>query len=595
MVDQEVADSAGRLQPRRGLAARVSRLAAHRWLGLLAFSAIYLSATVILAGRRPLWNDEIYTYEFTQTRGVGGLWRALETGADQAPPLSYLLTRASFGAFGVSRLTIRLPEIVAFLLFCVCMYLFVARRTNRLYGLVAMLLPTLTAAYYYASEARAYAFVLGFGALALVCWQLATEGVSRRITVVGLALSLALATSSHYYAVLLLVPLGLGELTRALTVRRIDAWVWVAFTGALVPLVALIQLVRAAHRYSADFWGRPSWSDAPKFYSFLLDTRSSAGGVQLGQVGRPTVWWLVLLALGVLSLALVVLSPGADLLRRRPSARVAFLGAIAGLVLLGVVAAAAVPRVPVSPLAVAVVGLAVLTLGGYVVGRLASATPPPAGPPGHEVVAVGAFLLLPLAAVVIAETVTHAYTDRYALPTVIGILVLPLALYRLEGRRPRVGVGVVTTLAVAFVLTFVLHEQNASRLSSDQARTLHFLEQNTGSGTSILIDNPNQFLELEYAAPPSLARRLVYVADPQRDSTQRGLLVLGRIASLRVYDRKDAAALRGRLTAFSSRREADWFDTRNWSIMRVLKAEGRRITKQAVLGQRALYKISGSP
>jgi 4-amino-4-deoxy-L-arabinose transferase-like glycosyltransferase len=593
-VDQEVADSGGRARSRRALVPWISRFAARGGLALLAFTAIYLAATSILAARRPLWNDEIYTYDFAQTSGVGGLWRALESGADQAPPLSYLLTRASVGAFGVSRLTIRLPEVVAFLVFCVCAYLFVARRTNCTYGLVAMFLPALTAAYYYASEARAYAFVLAFGALALVCWQLATEGVRRPITVVGLALSLALATSSHYYAVLLLVPLGLGELTRTLAARRIDPPVWIAFSGALLPFIALIQLVRAARGYSADFWGRPSWSDAPKFFSFLFDTRSSVRGVQLGQVGRPTIWWLALLALGVLMLALVVLSPGAELLRRRPRARIAFLGATAGLALLGVVAAATVPGIPVSPVAVAVAGLVVLTFGGYVVRRLAWGTPPLAGPPGHEVVAVGAFLLLPLAAVVLAKTVTNAYTDRYALPTVIGLAVLPLALYRLEGRRPRVGQGIAAALAVAFVVAFVLHEQNASRLAADQVRTLHFLEQNTGSGTSILVDNPHQFLELEHAAPPSLARRLIYVADPQWDSTQRGLLVLGQIASLRVYDRKYVAALPGHLIAFSSRREADWSDTRNWTIMRMLKAEGRTITERSVYGNRALYEISGS-
>src|SRR5206468_3466418 len=106
---------------------------------------------------------------------------------------------------------VRLPEILAYLVFLLCMYVFVARRTNEVYGLFAMIVPTLTAAGYYASEARAYALVLAFASLALLCWQAAAEGRHRRAAVVGLALALALATSAHYYAVLVVGPLALGE------------------------------------------------------------------------------------------------------------------------------------------------------------------------------------------------------------------------------------------------------------------------------------------------------------------------------------------------------------------------------------------------
>jgi hypothetical protein len=472
--------------------------------------------------------------------------------------------------------------------------MFVARRTNAVYGLMAMLLPSLTVAYYYASEARGYAFVLAFGAIALVCWQLAAEGVRRRIALVGLAVALALATSSHYYAILLLVPLALGELTRTLAGRRVDPAVWVAFCFALLPFAAFIQLVRASHGYAAGFWGRPTWPDSARFFSFLFDTRWTVRGIQLGQVGRPTEWWLVLVALGVLALALVVLSPGSRWLRNKPWTRAALLGGIAGLSLVGVALVEVASRAPVSVSGVALVGMAMLALAGYVVLRTASSTPLLAGPPAHEVVAAGAFLLVPLAGVVVGKTVTNAYSDRYALSAVIGLAVLPFALYRLEGRRTAVGSSVVAALAVAFGVVFVAHERSVARVSADQERTLHFLEQKAGTRAPILIDNDHLYLELSYAAPPSLAKRFFYVADPQRDSTQRGLLTLGRIAPLRVYGRADAAVLAKSALAFSSRREADWADTRYWTIMRVLKAEGRTITRQAVYGDWALYEISAS-
>jgi hypothetical protein len=544
-LDQEVSDPASRADSRGAFATRVSWLAARGALPVLAFSAIYLAATTVLALRRPLWNDELYTYYFARVPGAADLWRALETGADQAPPLSYLLTRASFSVLGVGSLSIRLPEILAFLLFCICTYVFVARRTNQLYGVMAMFLPTLTAAYYYASEARAYALVLGFGALALLCWQLATEGVRRRVALVGLAAALALAVSSHYYALLLLVPLGLGELARAFARRRIDVAVWAAFTGALLPLAAFVQLIRASHSYSTGFWGRPAWLDPLRFFSFLLDPRVATPSVM--STGRPTERGLVLLAVGLLISALVVVGPlGPRLLRRR--------------------------------------------------GRTGSNTLLVHGPPNHEVVAAAAFLLLPLAGVVVGKAVTDAYAPRYALSAVIGVIVLPFALYRLEGRRPIIGWSVVTALAVAFFVAFVAHEHAATRWSADQRRTLQFLERNAPSRVPILIDNPHQYLELSYASPPSFGGRLIYVANPSWDSTQRGLLALGRIAHLRVYNRNDVAALSSSLLAFSSRREADWSDTRRrWSILPALKAEGRAITTRAIHGEQALYEISASP
>ncbi len=585
VLDQEVAESVPRIGPRRAPATWLARAAARGAIPIAAFAAAYLAETSVIAARKPLWNDELYTYHFTRVSSLADLWRALETGADQAPPLSYLFTRATFSMLGVGRFTIRLPEIIAFLVFCLCLYAFVKRRTNQIHGLIAMLLPTLTGAYYYASEARAYALVLAFGALALVCWQLATEGVRRRATIFGLALTLFLATSSHYYAVLLLVPLGLGELARTLIARRLDVAVWVAFAGALLPLAAFIQLVRASRNYSAAFWARPSWHDPLGFFSFLFHTTLR---------GRLSERDVVLLVIVVAALALLVLSPRGRWLESR--ARVGpLIAATLGLPLAGLLTARLATGVPVTGRELSLVGAALLVLAGYLALRAGSSRPLLAGPPMHEVVAAGAFLLIPLAAVLVAKTATHAYTARYALPAVIGFVILPLALYRLEGSRPIVGLSVVAALAIAFLVASVPRERAASRSSTDQRRTFQFLEHNAPARRPILIDDSHQYLELSYSPPPSLAGRLIYVADPQRDATQNGLFVLGQIASLRVYDRKEGAALRGPLLALSPRGAADWTTTKNrWSILPTLRAQGRSITTKAVYGDQALYEISVS-
>jgi hypothetical protein len=308
-------------------------------------------------------------------------------------------------------------------------------------------------------------------------------------------------------------------------------------------------------------------------------------------VGRPTQWWLALLTVAILTAAVIVLSPVADWLGRRPGARAALLGSIAASSAAGLLLAALVPGIPLSVPEAALVALATLAVSAYVVLRIAAPTPLLPGPPPHEVVAAASFLLLPLAGVVLAKLVTNAYADRYALPATIGLAVLPFALHRLEGRRPLVGAGAVAALAVLFVVVFVAREQNAAALSAQAERTLRFLEANAGTPAPILIDNPHQFLELSYASRPRLARRLFYVADPAWGSIQRGLPELGRIASLRVYERRDVAELPGFLLALAPR-EAVWSDPRYWSALRDLRDAGRTITAEAVLGDRVLYAVT---
>src|ERR1017187_2720902 len=70
---------------------------------------------------------------------------------------------------------IRFPELIGFLAASLCLFHFIRRRTNALYGLVGMLACGITGAYPFAYEARPYGLVLGFCGLALVCWQAATE------------------------------------------------------------------------------------------------------------------------------------------------------------------------------------------------------------------------------------------------------------------------------------------------------------------------------------------------------------------------------------------------------------------------------------
>jgi len=558
-------------------------LEAHAVVVIVAFAAVYAVATAALAWRKPLGNDELFTYLIARVPSLGDLWRALESGAEQTPPLSHLLTRASFGLFGRGHLAARLPELVAFLVFCLCSYAFVARRSNRLYGLVAMLFPTVTVAYFYAFEARAYALVLAFGSLALLSWQLATEGVRRRAALMGLAASLALATASNYYAVLLLLPLGLGELVRTRATRRIDRAVWLSLAGALVPLIAFEQLIRASRSYSAHFWGHASWRSPTNFYAFLVSTRLT---------GKLLDRDLALLALTALALALVVLATR----RRLPSSGrdlAALCLGVGVLPTLGLLAAGALGTITLHRRE-AVAAVLLLALASYVAVRARSGRPLLDGPPAHEVAAAAGFLLIPLASAVLAAAVTHAYVPRYALPAAIGFSVLlPLALYRLEGQHPSVAVGVLAVLGACFLLVLVADWRGLTRTNARREQAFRFLEREAHGTQPILIADPHDFLELSHSPPRTLGQRFVYLADPQasirakgEDTAERGLLELRRIAPLRVYEYRAYLARHTSFLAFASRgpTELSW-------VLPALRADGRRVRLKAVAGDRALYEV----
>jgi hypothetical protein len=231
------------------------------------------AVTLVLAHRKPLWNDELFTYYISRL-SIGDMWSTLSTGVEQTPLTFYVVTRASLDVLGDGGIAMRLPELLGFLLMSVCVFLFVERRSSPLYGLVAVIFPIATIAYGYAYEARAYGLVLGFSAAALLCWQVAAEaGPHRRLAALGTALSLAAAVASHYYAVLILVPLVVGETTRSIISRRIDWLVLGSFGGALVPLLAFSPLIADAKDYSTSFWAHPTWHAAVRFYPDSLMDR----------------------------------------------------------------------------------------------------------------------------------------------------------------------------------------------------------------------------------------------------------------------------------------------------------------------------------
>ncbi|HPQ17106.1 MAG TPA: glycosyltransferase family 39 protein, partial [Bryobacteraceae bacterium] len=155
---------------------------------------------------------------------------------------------------------------------CLCLFHFVRRRTTAVYGFLAIAFALSSSfAYRYAFEARPYALMFGFGALALVCWQWATENRRRPAAIAGMALAVMAGVYSHYYAILLVCPIAVGEFVRLLRLRRIDWPVWLALLPSVVPL-ASAELGTNLARYGANFWSAPRPSFFFVFYERMLQS-----------------------------------------------------------------------------------------------------------------------------------------------------------------------------------------------------------------------------------------------------------------------------------------------------------------------------------
>jgi dolichyl-phosphate-mannose-protein mannosyltransferase len=416
---------------------------------LCSVSIMYLVSTCLLASRKLMWTDELFTFYIARLPSVSDIWSALLTGGEQIPPLFHIITRISLSLFGVSELAIRIPEVVGFWVMSLCLFRFVAKRSSALYGFAAMLFPLVTKAYSYAYEARPYGIVLGFAGVSLICWQSAVEGHNRKLSLIGLTVSLAAAVSNHYYAVLLLLPLAVGEAVRSFSLRRLDLPIWAAYGSGMTPILLFAPLIQQGRTQSAIFWAQPHWGQLTDFYYSLL---------------TPALLPLV----GMLIVAAVYstthpTSASSLIQESRPT------------------------------------------------------------PPFYEVAVAFGFVAIPVVAVLLAILVTGAFTNRYALASVIGFsIVFAFAAYRLLDGRAIIGASLVVLLCGGFVMGEVRTFQSIVEDSSAEAETYEFLQSNNEDKLPIVASDLYDFMTLAHYAPPDIASRIVYLADPQASQRHLG-------------------------------------------------------------------------
>lgn len=235
-------------------------------LSHLLLSFVLLLTTVLSllwSHARLMWNDEFLSF---YTDGVATFKQVilvqLHHPISLDPPTYHLLSHLCMDLLGRNAIALRLPALAGFLLFQLCLYFFVCRLAGPRSAVLAASLPLLTASFRYSVEGRPYGLLLGLYALSLLCWDVATQTAtqddnvprSRLLPLIGLTLSIALAVTSHYFGVLILIPVSLGELSRTYLRKRLDFGLLTALALGLASVALILPFKRALMVYRQHYY-----------------------------------------------------------------------------------------------------------------------------------------------------------------------------------------------------------------------------------------------------------------------------------------------------------------------------------------------------
>jgi hypothetical protein len=152
--------------------------------------------------------------------------------------------------------------------------------------------------------------------------------------------------------------------------------------------------------------------------------------------------------------------------------------------------------------------------------------------PLWQTAAFSVLALLPVMYVIVGRLVTKAYTPRYALPALIGFIILfCVGLAKMARSRTAVALTMILAACGFSTLEVVKLQSTNSSARGDIAAHVQFMKQ--FPDPIIVVGDVTLFHRLSFYASREIARRLVYPADPQlsiryegHDTIDRGLLDL---------------------------------------------------------------------
>ena len=232
-------------------------------LELFALILTLVLLTVVCLGQNAMklfWYDELVTLRIAGLHTIGDILRFYQAGKDTTSYLPAMLVHA-FQAIPVRpEVTTRIPFTFAYLVTCLCLWLFMHRRYPVGYAMGAVFLFAQGWSLYFASEIRAYAFVMMGASIAMGCWSAAGDrGRWRSLATFGVFAGLAIAILFHFFAVFLLVPFLVAELYYRQTTgfTRWGMWAGILLYPAAIA-VMLPNMLAARTIYGKNFWSKPT-------------------------------------------------------------------------------------------------------------------------------------------------------------------------------------------------------------------------------------------------------------------------------------------------------------------------------------------------
>ena len=237
-------------------------------LAATVLAAFYLATSIYVASHRLLWFDEVFTVHMARLPDWATILTALSHGADSLPPLYYMVARIFGNWFGHGEVAVRLPSTLAMVATLLITFDCSRRLTDGLHGLIALALASGPLAGE-GFEARSYAIYVMFAALALWVWTY--DGLSPRASALLFGAVLFLGVNFHYYAVLLLVPYALWEVSRWKPWQPLSLKLIAGVIGVVVPATLLSHFILSfARKFSPGFWSRPSLRELTEVYSHIF-------------------------------------------------------------------------------------------------------------------------------------------------------------------------------------------------------------------------------------------------------------------------------------------------------------------------------------
>ncbi len=209
---------------------------------IAVLAAIYFAATLSIAVTKPLRLDEVGTIGIATIPTLPQFFAFFAAGQEPHPPLSHLLIRLSCSLFGPNELGSRFPSILAAFGAIVALCLFLRHRLTATSALFGAAIVAIGPAFY-ATEGRGYALLVCCAASACLAWQ--------RRSNLALCACLALAVSTHYYAVFLFPIFLVATFVRDRTAARAP---FAAILLGGTPLFLYAPWVRTAFQTSLTSW-----------------------------------------------------------------------------------------------------------------------------------------------------------------------------------------------------------------------------------------------------------------------------------------------------------------------------------------------------